>query len=258
MVVYDEAFFAGEGKSGLDSARVVVPLVFQFGDFKSVLDVGCGVGGWLKVFEELGVFDLVGVDGPWIENKKLMIHKEQIFTRNLAEPLVLNRAFDLVISLEVAEHLPLEKAQIFVNNLVSHGDVVLFSAAIPGQTGMHHLNKQWPSFWVELFDRCGFVVVDCLRREIWDNPNVAWWYAQNIMFYVNRTKLAEYPKLQAHVWEKQKQLNIVHPGLLKFILANPDVSLGESIKLFWKALDARLYRFLTKSQENTWEKSGKD
>jgi SAM-dependent methyltransferase len=235
MAVYGERFYVFEGKTGIESARVVVPLVLQFGSFKSVLDLGCGVGGWLKVFGEQGVLDLVGVDGPWIKNQKLMISKTQVLAHDLAEPLILNRAFDLVVSLETAEHLPHEKAEIFVNSLVTHGDVVLFSAAIPGQGGTQHVNEQWPSFWAELFRKHGFVVVDCLRREVWDNQQVAFWYAQNIMFYINKTKLAKYPKLQAaYVGEKQKQLNIVHPILFEGIINAG--SLVGSVRLFWKAL----------------------
>ena len=198
--------------------------------------MGCGVGVWLKVFGEQGVLDFVGVDGPWIKNQKLMIPKTQMFTHDLAEPLMLNRTFDLVVSLEAAEHLPREKAEIFVNSLVTHGDVVLFSAAIPGQGGTQHVNEQWPSFWEELFGKHGFVVVDCLRREIWDNQQVIFYYAQNIMFYINKTKLAKYPKLQAaYAGEKQKQLNIAHPILFEGIL-NANVSLVGSVKLFLKAL----------------------
>jgi SAM-dependent methyltransferase len=236
MAVYDDGFYVGESKTGKESARVVVPLVLQFGSFKSVLDVGCGVGGWLKVFGEHGILDFVGVDGPWIKNQKLMIPKTQMLIHDLTEPLMLNRAFDLVVSLETAEHLPHKKAEIFVNSLVTHGDVVLFSAAIPGQRGVHHVNEQWPSFWVELFGKHGFVVVDCLRKEIWDNRQVAFWYAQSIMFFIKKTQLAKYPKLQAaYVGEKQKQLNIVHPILFEDILTT-NVSLVGRVKLFLKAL----------------------
>jgi SAM-dependent methyltransferase len=239
MAVYTESFYVFENKTGIESARIVVPLVLQFGSFKNVLDVGCGLGGWLKVFGEEGVVDFLGVDGPWIKKSKLMIPKTQIFTQDLSEPLRLNRTFDLVVSLETAEHLPREKAEIFINNLVMHGDIILFSAAIPGQGGTQHINEQWPSFWEELFLKHGFVVVDCLRREIWDNPQVAFWYAQNIMFFVKKSNLDKYPKLQtAYFGEKQKQLNIVHPILFEGIL-NAQISLTDSVKLFLKALKHR-------------------
>ena len=60
----------------------------------------------------------------------------------------MNRKFDLVLSLEVAEHLPSECAEAFVESLVNLGPVILFSAAIPYQGGENHVNEQWPEYWV--------------------------------------------------------------------------------------------------------------
>jgi 2-polyprenyl-3-methyl-5-hydroxy-6-metoxy-1,4-benzoquinol methylase len=65
----------------------------------------------------------------------------------LIQPLDLEKEFDLVVSLEVAEHLPASAADQFVNTLVKHGKKILFSAAIPGQGGQDHLNEQWPDYW---------------------------------------------------------------------------------------------------------------
>jgi 2-polyprenyl-3-methyl-5-hydroxy-6-metoxy-1,4-benzoquinol methylase len=62
--------------------------------------------------------------------------------QSLDSPLDLGRAFDLVISLEVAEHLPESAADAFIDSLVRHGDVILFSAAIPFQGGHRHINEQ--------------------------------------------------------------------------------------------------------------------
>ena len=61
---------------------------------------------------------------------------------NLANPVDLGRKFDLVQSLEVGEHLPKSAADTFVETLVKHGDVVLFSAASVGQGGHDHINEQ--------------------------------------------------------------------------------------------------------------------
>jgi hypothetical protein len=63
------------------------------------------------------------------------------------------------------------------------GPVVLFSAAIPGQGGLGHLNEQWPRYWVDLFRAKSYVAIDCLRHRIWDDDGVDWWYAQNLLFY---------------------------------------------------------------------------
>ena len=60
---------------------------------------------------------------------------------------------------------------------------VVFSAAIPGQGGTQHVNEQWQSYWVELFEQQGFGVHDPLRPAIWDDESVDVWYRQNLLVF---------------------------------------------------------------------------
>ncbi|KVR42929.1 hypothetical protein WK17_15675 [Burkholderia multivorans] len=92
--------------------------------------------------------------------------------------------FDLVMTLEVAEHLPFERAETFVGELTDCADVVLFSAATPYQYGVDHVNEQWPEFWATIFRARGFSCFDIFRDSIWNAPDVDWWYAQNTFLYV--------------------------------------------------------------------------
>lgn len=124
------------------SAKVIVPLVLELIQPRSVIDVGCGVGAWLSVFKECGVRDIMGVDGDYIDKKMLQIPQERFLSFDLREPLRMDRQFDLVVSFEVAEHLPSECAERFVDSLVRLGPAILFSAAIPFQGGAHHMNEQ--------------------------------------------------------------------------------------------------------------------
>ena len=82
---------------------------------------------------------------------------------DLTHPLQLDRQFDLVLSLEVAEHIPAGRAATFIDSLVRHGDAILFSAAIPRQGGEQHINCQWPSWWAELFTQRGYQTFDLVR-----------------------------------------------------------------------------------------------
>jgi hypothetical protein len=124
----------------------------------------------------------------------------------------MDRRFDLVMSLEVAEHLPHECAELFVNTLVSLGPVVLFSAAIPGQGGTHHLNEQWPDYWAGLFQSRDYAVVDCIRKRIWQNDRIASCYAQNTLVFSHRAYRERHPTLKRE-YEKTppSQLSLVHP-----------------------------------------------
>lgn len=91
------------------------------------------VGTWLSVFREKGVKDIVGIDGDYVDQNMLHIPEGAFIALDLTQPIKLNREFDLVVSLEVAEHLPIECAETFVETLTSLGAVILFSAAIPFQ-----------------------------------------------------------------------------------------------------------------------------
>lgn len=112
-----------------------------------------------------------------------------------------------MISLEVAEHLSPRAADTFVASLVSLGDIVVFSAAIPGQGGQNHINEQRHDCWQEKFQKHNFHFYDVLRPIFWNNENVDWWYRQN-MFVVIKEGVA-------HSFNPVQQiLRIIHPGLL--------------------------------------------
>ena len=176
------------------SAERVVPLVMDLLHPERVVDVGCGVGTWLAVFQAHGVGEILGIDGSWVNQSELHIPPECFRSCDLTSPLPLEERFDLVVSLEVAEHLPEQFAEAFVDNLTRLGPVVLFSAAIPYQGGTHHVNEQWPAYWAKYFAARGYVAVDCLREQIWDDDTVEWWYAQNILLFVARAHLERHLK----------------------------------------------------------------
>ena len=191
---------------------MVVPLVIDLVRPRNVVDVGCGTGAWLSVFISEGISDVIGIDGDYIDRALLRIPEDRFDARDLEQTLRLERRFDLVTSLEVAEHLSPEAAENFVESLVSLGDVVLFSAAVPAQGGHHHLNEQWPSYWADLFAAHNYVAIDCIRSRIWDDPHVDWWYAQNSILYVERGYAGEHERLSLELQEHGgRPRSLVHP-----------------------------------------------
>jgi SAM-dependent methyltransferase len=212
-VPYKEEFFAYHEQASRQSAREAIPLVFQFVQPSSLVDVGCGIGTWLAEFKVAGVSDYLGIDGNYVNRGQLVIDPERFLARDLTLPLKMDRRFDLAMSLEVAEHLPATSAETFVASLVQLAPVVLFSAAIPYQGGDGHVNEQWPDYWREKFARHDYVVIDCLRESLWMNRNVSPWYRQNLLFFVERNRLGNYPRL-AGVFERagaDRPLSLVHP-----------------------------------------------
>ncbi len=210
---YDRDFFDQIQPGSRASAREIVPTLLALAQPKSVVDVGCGTGSWLAVFRDHGIEDIWGIDGDYIDLSTLAIPKEKFMAADLTKPLELAKRFDLALSLEVAEHLAPEAAENYVNSLVSLSDIVVFSAAIPHQTGEGHVNEQWPEFWKALFEARGYHLLDCLRHRFWNNSNVERWYRQNLMLYVKEEKLRSDPILSKESENnKNKILSIVHPA----------------------------------------------
>lgn len=158
------------------SAATVVPMVLDRVAASTVIDVGCGQGWWASEFAARGC-DVTGVDGDYVEGRQVSTFVEH----DLSLPLADLGRFDLAISLEVAEHLPARRAAGFVADLCSLADIVLFSAAIPHQTGAGHVNLRWQSWWANLFDAEGFSVTGDLRWPIWSDDTVEPWYRQNLL-----------------------------------------------------------------------------
>lgn len=216
MQHYDRAFFQKLSESARRSARHIVPDVISRTGAKSVIDIGCGTGAWLSVFAENGIEDFLGIDSAAVATDMLEIPVERFVAFDLALPYRSSRRFDLVVSLEVAEHLPPAGAKTFVESLVRLGPAVLFSAAIPGQGGTHHVNEQWQDYWAGLFGKWDYLPIDFVRRTVWQNKEVAWWYAQNTILYCERSYALATPTLAREIEAVPAMpLAVVHPRKLQ-------------------------------------------
>jgi hypothetical protein len=194
------------------SAKVISDIVYRIVVPKSVVDVGCGIGVWLKAFSDLGVEKVLGIDGPWVDKGNLVIDKTFFSSHDLSMPNsidVSSTRADLVISLEVAEHISHDKADDFVSLLTKISDVVLFSAAIPNQGGAHHINEQWQSYWRSKFASHGFVCFDLIRPIIWSNANIAAFYKQNVLLYVRKSEFSD--SLCSLASNSAEMIDLVHP-----------------------------------------------
>lgn len=162
------------------SAEQVMPILMEKFNPASLLDVGCGNGSWMQVAAKLGMVDMLGIDAQGPEQEKWPLKINQFQPVNLQEPFDLKRRFDMVLCLEVAEHLPDESAAVLIECLVRHSDLIIFSAAIPRQGGYMHINEQPPGYWQKFFNQLGYHTYDDIRPLIWDNEKIHWWYRQNI------------------------------------------------------------------------------
>jgi hypothetical protein len=208
---YDRQFYEARCDGSLRSARVIIPILLQYFPVRSVVDIGCGIGTWLKVFEENSVPHILGIDGPHIDRTALVTQRKEFLSVDLSTELPLVDRYDLAMSLEVVEHLPEQLSTSFVTKLTEAAPIVLFSAAVPGQPGVQHINMQWQDYWRAIFGGRNYVALDIIRPAVWGRGDVDYWYQQNTIVYCHNSIAATRSDLP---WASEKtSLNIVHPAL---------------------------------------------
>jgi SAM-dependent methyltransferase len=190
--LYDEKFYRSVSTRSRKTAEIVSPMLLQiFKNPKSVLDVGCGDGVWLDEIIKLNNFSRVEAvdseasDFKFIKNKKrIIIHKQNLEINSRLPKF----EFDIVLCLEVLEHLTEETALKIAGQITNSG-MILFSAATPGQGGTGHINERTHEYWDDFFAKKGFISADCIRPQIQAYSQIPSFYKNNLMVYLNTSKL---------------------------------------------------------------------
>ncbi len=245
---YKPVFYSSRKEGVRNSAEEIVPLIVDWLNPRSAVDVGCGDGVWLSVLSRFGVTDVVGIDGNWVTKDMLEIESDRFQPRDLSKPIEANRQFDLVLSLEVAEHLPPEAAETFIDSLVGLGPVIVFSAAVPKQGGCSHVNEQWPEYWIELFRKRGCIAIDCFRSRLWHRSNVSWWYAQNLFLFVAQEAAGKFAELQQHS-HNTRPFSAVHPRMFLEKLDGADLR-NQSLRNLLSAIPP----VLSRTMKSRWKR----
>lgn len=188
METYSDDFYSVMEKGSLESAQEIVPLLISRYSPKSIVDVGCGTGAFANEFLKMGVEDVVGYEGKWMESVPTLLPKERFLFGDITKPISTSHTYDLCVCLEVAEHLEATDASVFIDLLTSLSQRIAFSAAIPNQGGNHHVNEQWPSYWSRLFMEKGFYLEWDPRLELWNNRNIASCYRQNLLVFSSKVE----------------------------------------------------------------------
>lgn len=186
-VVYDEDYYeeAVEGAAS-SAAPPIARAIAEDLRPRTVLDVGCGSGALLESLKSLGV-EARGLERSRAalaicRAKGVEVARFDLEADELSDP----GAYDVVVSLEVAEHLPERVADRYVGLLCRAAPVVVITAAPPGQGGTDHVNEQPREYWVGKFGRLGFRLQPGLEerwREDWEREGVVSWYWRNLMVF---------------------------------------------------------------------------
>lgn len=185
---YNQEWYEGLVGMRVHSERAMWALLAYFGRPLSIADFGCGDGWMIRTARSAGVLYYTGIEAD-ASVLKIAGGDLNIVIRDLSVPCYLGRVFDMVMSLEVGEHLPEHAANTYVDTLVRHmHSILVFSAAKVGQGGYEHINCQDQPYWRDKFERRGLqyhqVHTDNLRT-IWQlcvGPLT--WLPQNVQVFV--------------------------------------------------------------------------
>lgn len=189
--IYDASWFHGQGWQHPWCQKLMGWLAGEYGPFGSSLDLGAGDGYYSSVLAEMGADPAIAVE---VSEDALGVMPEPVqgIVHDLREPLDLGQQFDLVVCLEVAEHLPLSSVDVFCDSIARHcAGALIFTAAPPGQGGHGHCNLQPFEFWRDRLDSRG--ISFCPQET--EHARRAWanilgkhlpWLPKNIAFFRRR------------------------------------------------------------------------
>lgn len=120
---------------------------------KTVLDAGCANGYLVKALRDRGI-DAYGIDisSYAIESADDELRK-YLNVQSLTEPLPESfpKKFDLVVTIEVLEHMQPDDGALAIKRLCSYSDTVLFSSTPYDFDNKTHVNVQQAEYWAKQF-----------------------------------------------------------------------------------------------------------
>tara|TARA_Y100000992_G_scaffold92213_1_gene59338 strand:- start:319 stop:1086 length:768 start_codon:yes stop_codon:yes gene_type:complete len=237
---YNKNYFTNFKDISYNAAKVVLNDLYKIYKFKSVVDFGCGFGGWIRAAWEINNdIKVTGIDGDYIKDI-LDFDKGEIIYKNLEENVNIKK-HDLAISVETAEHLSPGRANTFVKDLCNSSDVIFFSAAVDGHGGANHLNEQTQSYWINIFNKNGFdpfIFLD--RKKYWfhETFDKCPYYISGSFLYIKRDT-DQYELFKKFKVQEDFVPDIVHPYILQW---RKDENFG--VKKNFDRLLASLKKFL--------------
>ena len=174
---------------------------------QTVLDAGCAKGFLVEGFRRRGV-EAWGIDLS--EYAIQSVHpdiKDFCFTGSIAQPLP--RRYDLIVSIEVVEHMPAEEAVRAIENLCQYSDNILLSSSPYDYKEATHMNVHPPDYWARQFARFGF-----FRDLDYDASYITPWAAR---FY--KLTGSVQPVIQAyerHIWQMQTELKDLRTSVIEY------------------------------------------
>lgn len=224
--IYSKEFFQKQAQGSLKSGRRAFEILLKKFEPSSMIDVGCGVGPWSKAAKELGINSVFGIDGKYIDDEMLLIDRSNFLAADLNEPIRMNSKFDIAVCVELAEHLPPQRAKSLIEDLTLLSEVIVFSAAVRFQGGDGHLNEQWPEYWAGIFEEYDYIPYDLFRRKLWATQCEPW-YSQNLFLFIKKGN--QLGKILRNYSMTGKPLTIIHPEIFLINCSRYRLGMAEAL-----------------------------
>ena len=148
---------------------------------KKFADLGCGNGQYCAIFKSIGWNIVHGYEGT--PNIKSLGVYDDIMTIDLSQRRYVDIDYDLVLCLEVGEHIPRKHEQIFIENVCEFtSKYLILSWAIPGQGGTGHYNEQPNEYIIEQFVNRG-LKLSAAMTHVLRNHSTLPWFKNTIMVF---------------------------------------------------------------------------
>lgn len=186
-----EVYLFDKTSSTYISAKIILDVIWKYLDEPtSIIDVGCGAGGFSKAFEDKGIKEYYLIDHPSLNITNLLVsRKDRFIPVDLDTTVPERRNVDVAICTEVVEHLTAERGEAIVEFLTQCADYIIFSAAIPRQGGLGHINEKWHNHWHSEFSKFGFEYFDGFKPYLLPNQEIHYWLTQNLFIYTRKGKI---------------------------------------------------------------------
>jgi len=154
---------------------------------RCVLDIGCGNGWYCRYFKDCFVPTVKGIEGnPDVVSIGIygdILEHDLTKPINYFLPSLKSDSFDLVICLEVGEHIPARYEKIFIDNVVGFvSKFLVLSWAVPEQPGRGHVNLKTNRYVIEKMKNKG-LSLDEKRTRTLREYNSLWWFKQSVMAF---------------------------------------------------------------------------
>lgn len=153
---------------------------------KSIFDFGCARGLMVYYFNKFGInsqgcdFSDYAINNPILE--------EQIFQHDLTKRLHMDQTYDMSICFDVLEHIPVEKVDVVLKNIVKHTEktALIFIPNADRQPGLDesHINLQTKTWWTQKLLEYG----DLVSSKPYHDHQVRWFRDSDCLFILNIRK----------------------------------------------------------------------